>query len=168
MMGDDPPVVALGLMRRSEGALKDSAANILETGEFVANLVGEHDAQAMNLTCMDAPPEVDEIAAAGLDVAASCEVAAPRIATAPVSFECRLITSLSPGGRQTIVIAEVLMTHVRDQFVLDADRYHLDTLAMGLIARMHGAGWYTRSTDLLQLERPSFDHWNALQNAREI
>ncbi len=48
--------------------------------------------------------------------------------------------TLSPGGRQTEVIAEVLMTHVREEYVVDESRRHLDTLGMGLIARMHGSG----------------------------
>jgi hypothetical protein len=38
--------------------------------------------------------------------------------------------------------------------VLDAERGHIDSPALGLIARMHGAGWYARTTDLFQLERP--------------
>jgi flavin reductase (DIM6/NTAB) family NADH-FMN oxidoreductase RutF len=159
MMGDDPPIIAIGLMRRTDASLKDSAANILDTGEFVVNLVSERDAEAMNLTCMDAPPEVDEIDCAGLAVEASDLVAPPRIASAPVSFECRMTDTLSPGGRQTVVIAQVLMTHVRDEYVVDEARRHLDTLGMGLIARMHGSGWYTRCGDLFQLDRVSYAQW---------
>ncbi len=62
------------------------------------------------------------------------------LASAPVNFECRMTDTLSPGGRQTEVIAEVLMTHVREEYVVDESRRHLDTLGMGLIARMHGSG----------------------------
>jgi len=166
MMGDDPPIIVLGVMRRPAGALKDSAANILDTGEFVVNLVREADAAAMNLTCMDAPPEVDEIACAGLETHPSDVVAPPRIASAPVSFECRMIDSLSPGGQQTIVVGEVLITHVRDDLVLDAERFHLDTPGMDLVARMHGAGWYTRTKDLFQLDRPTYEGWLAEQAGR--
>ena len=156
MMGTDPPTVVLGLMLRPEGGLKDSAVNITTTGEFVINLVGEADAEAMNLTCIDAPPEVDECALAGLELLPSRLVGPPRIASAPVSLECRVLETVYPGGEggQVIVIGEVLMAHVADQFVLDADRCHLDTLAMGLIGRVHGAGWYVRLTDLFQLDRP--------------
>jgi len=156
MMGDDPPIVALGFMQLGESDLKDSAANILETGEFVINLVTERDAAAMNLTCVDAPSHVDEIDWAGLDVVASDYVRAPRITTAPVNFECKLVSSHMPGGRQVVVFGEVIAMHVRDEFVLDADRCYLDTLAMNLVARMHGAGWYSRTKDLFQLERPVY------------
>jgi len=44
--------------------------------------------------------------------------------------------------------------------VQDRERCHIDTPALQLIARMHGSGWYSRSTDLFQLVRPS---WAALQ-----
>src|SRR3546814_4321785 len=78
-MGADPPLVAIGLMNRPGGGDKDSAANILETGEFVVNLVAEDDADAMSFTCIDAPAEFDEIAEAGISVVPSSVVAAPRI-----------------------------------------------------------------------------------------
>lgn len=156
MMGSDPPTVVLGLMLRPEGGLKDSAVNITSTGEFVINLVCEDDAQAMNLTCIDAPPEVDECALAGLQLLPSRIVAPPRIASAPASFECRVLETVYPGGEggQVIVIGEVLMAHIADRFVIDPDRCHVDTEAMGLIARVHGAGWYARMTDLFHMDRP--------------
>ena len=44
---------------------KDTALNILETGEFVVNLVPERLVQAMNLTSVDAPRGVDELASGG-------------------------------------------------------------------------------------------------------
>lgn len=163
MMGDDPPTLVIGLMRRSDGSYKDTARNILDTGEFVVNLVAESDAAAMNVTCMDAPPEVDEASCAGLDLLPSSSVAPPRIASAPVSFECKLIEAVQPGGRLTIAIAEVLITEIADRFILDPERLHIDTLAMRLIGRMHGSGWYTRSSDLFQLDRPSYADWLASQ-----
>jgi len=54
----------------------------------------------------------------------------------------------------------VMMFHIQDELV-DAERLHVDTLAMQLVARMHGAGWYTRSTDLFQLSRPVYAEWVA-------
>jgi flavin reductase (DIM6/NTAB) family NADH-FMN oxidoreductase RutF len=154
MMGAEPPLVAIGLMRRPDGSYKDSAANIIETGEFVVNLVSEEDAAAMNVTCIDSPPGEDEIALADVAVAPSSIVIPPRIASAPVSMECRLYNRMD-AGLSTIVLGEVLRFHIQDRFV-DAEKLHVDTLAMRLVARMHGAGWYTRSTDLFQMPRPSW------------
>jgi flavin reductase (DIM6/NTAB) family NADH-FMN oxidoreductase RutF len=156
VMGDDPPTVALGLLAHGQSRLKDTASNIRATGEFVINLVDEAHAEAMNLTCIDAPPEVDEIALAGIEVAASVKVAPPRIATAPASFECRVLHFLETGPHQSVVIGEVVYAHVGDAFIADPERLHIDTPAMKLIARLHGSGWYSRQTDVFQMVRPSW------------
>ncbi len=160
VMGHAPPTIALGLLGLPDGGYKDTAANILETGEFVINLVTEADAEAMNLTCIDAPPEVDELTLAGIATAPSQTIAPPRITSSPVSFECRMLHAIKTGPAQTIVIGEVLFAHIADAHILDRDRLHIDAPSMHLIGRMHGAGWYTRSTDLFQLERPSYRTWS--------
>jgi flavin reductase (DIM6/NTAB) family NADH-FMN oxidoreductase RutF len=158
VMGHEPPTVAIGLLAGT-GRFKDTAANILDTGEFVVNLVAERNAEAMNITCIDAPPDIDELALAGLTAAASDAVRPPRIAEAPVSFECRVLTSLVTGPRQTAVIGRIVRAHVDDAVILDKERCHIDTQALHLIARMHGSGWYARSTDLFQIDRPSWAAW---------
>ena len=156
--GIEPPLVVLGLLKDFRTrALKDTARNIIETGEFVVNLVSEADAPAMNLSSVDAPADVSEIDYAGIQTTPSSVVQPPRIATAPVSFECRKVTALDIGSLQTVLIGEVLMTHIQDQFVTDPDKFYLDTPAMGLVGRTHGAGWYARGTDQFALERPKFD-----------
>lgn len=156
--GIEPPLVVLGLLKDFRTrALKDTARNIIETGEFVVNLVSEADAPAMNQSSVDAPAEVSEIDYAGIATVPSTEVKPPRIATAPVSFECRKVTALDIGTHQTVLIGEVLVTHIQDQFITDPDKFYLDTPAMGLVGRTHGAGWYARTTDQFALERPRFD-----------
>ena len=157
MMGNDPPTVAIGMMPQN-GRLKDTAANILETGEFVVNLVAEANAEAMNETCIDAPPEVDELALAGLTAVPSHAVRPPRIGEAPVAFECKVLTSLVTGPLQTIVIGRVVNAHVDDRFVIDAKRRYIDTPGLQLIARMHASGTYLRSTDRFEMVRPSWEN----------
>lgn len=158
MVSADPPLIVLGMIRRADGSHKDSAANILETGEFVVNLVSETDSAAMNFTCIDGPPEFDELAAASLPTLPSSAITPPRIASAPVSMECRLYQSIE-AGRTTIVLGEVLRFHI-DDAVVDKERLHVDAPAMQLVARMHGAGWYARSTDLFQMTRPTYEQWS--------
>lgn len=156
VMGHEPPTVTLGLLRKADGGYKDTAANIMATGEFVINLVSEAMAESMNETCTNAPPEVDELQLAGLTAVPSIAVAPPRIAGCPVSFECRSLSSIVTGPCQVIVVATVLRVHIEDEFLLDAERCHVDTPALKLVSRMHGSGWYARSTDLFQLARPSY------------
>ena len=158
-MGQDPPTVTVGLLRGASG-FKDTATNILDTGEFVVNLVSHDVAEAMNLTCIDAPPEVDELALAKLEAVPSVKVRPPRIAASPVSFECTVLASLVTGPNQTIVVGRVVCAHIDDRAVIDAVRCHIDTPSLDLVARMHGSGWYARQTDLFQLTRPRWAEWS--------
>lgn len=154
VLGDDPPTIVLGLLAHGEARLKDTAANIHETGEFVVNLVSEDHAEAMNLTCIDAPPDVSEVELAGVNLAPSAQTTLPRLVDAPASFECRVLHAIETGPHQLAVIGEVVHAHVRDEFIADAERLYIDTLGMKLVARMHGDGWYSRQTDLFQMTRP--------------
>jgi flavin reductase (DIM6/NTAB) family NADH-FMN oxidoreductase RutF len=156
VMGHEPPTVAIGLLRRPDGGYKDTTENILSTGEFVINLVPESMADAMNITCIDAPPGIDELELAGLQAVPSTRVAPPRIAGSPVAFECRSLASIVTGPRQVTVVGSVLCAHIAEEFVLDRERCHIDTPALKLVSRMHGSGWYARSTDLFQLTRPTY------------
>jgi flavin reductase (DIM6/NTAB) family NADH-FMN oxidoreductase RutF len=155
VMGHEPPTVVIGVLSGGD-RFKDTAANILATNEFVVNLVSQDNAQAMNITCVEAPADVNELELAGLTPVQSRQVLPPRIAESPVSFECRTLTSLVTGPRQTIVVGRVVSAYVADKFVRDVARCHINTEALKLIARMHGGGWYARSADLFQMERPSW------------
>jgi flavin reductase (DIM6/NTAB) family NADH-FMN oxidoreductase RutF len=111
------------------------------------------------VTCIDAPPDIDEMALAGLTAVPSHAVRPPRIAESPVSFECKVLTSLVTGPRQTIVIGRIVCAHVADAFVQDRERCYIDTQGLRLVGRMHGSGWYARCTDLFQMDRPTWAQW---------
>ena len=155
-MGHTPPTLVVGLLADPERGFKDTARNILDTGEFVVNLVTEDMAEAMNVTCIDAPADVSEMTLAGLQGAPAQHVRPPRIAGAPVSLECVTLSSVVTGPHQTIVIGRVLAVHVADEYVIDAERAYIDTPKLGLVGRMHGAGWYTRTQDMFRLDRPVY------------
>lgn len=155
MMAAEPPLVALGLMRRTDGNYKDTCANIIETGEFVVNLVNQGDLDAMNFTCIDAPPGFDELEAGKIETVPSTVIAPPLIASAPVSMECRLKHRIDVSQASTVVLGEVLVFHIADRFV-EADRLHIDATAMELMARMHGAGWYAQRPEMVQRDRPKY------------
>ncbi len=67
VMGSAPPIVAIGLLADPKRGFKDTARNIMETGEFVVNLVPERLVEAMNVTAVDAPTGTDELRLAGLE-----------------------------------------------------------------------------------------------------
>jgi flavin reductase (DIM6/NTAB) family NADH-FMN oxidoreductase RutF len=160
----DPAVVAIGIGNRKPGQAKDSRANIRETGEFVVNLVAESNAEAMNVTGIEFDPSVDELAQAGLTPAPSVRVKPPRIAESPVAMECKLMQIIDLG-ESGLVLGRVVAMHVRDEFVIDADKYFIDTPGLKLIGRMHGRGWYARTSDMFEMPRIPVNEWKIITGA---
>lgn len=159
-MGSNPPTVAIGLLADPEKGFKDTAKNILDTGEFVVNLVPERLVKAMNVTALNAPRGMDELSIAGLATTPSVHIAPPRISDSPVSFECVSHSSVVTGPDQTIVIGRVLAVHIDDKYILDSEQAYIDTPALDLVARSYGSD-YVRSKDTFSLERPTWDSWQA-------
>jgi len=159
MVGSSPPVVALGIADRTLDSPKDTRANIVRTGSFVVNLVDEELADAMNICGIDFPPGQSEMDAAGLTSVASVAVPAPRIAESPVQLECRL-AQIAEVGDNKIVLGEVVFLHIRDEFV-DTEKLRVRTDALHLIGRMHGGGWYARTSDLFDMPRIAYAQWQA-------
>lgn len=157
--GIDPPVVTVTVLPHAEGRMKDTGAHALARGEFVVNLVSESLAEAMNITCIDAPPGEDELVLAGLTAAASVKVETPRIAESPVSLECKLHTTVPLSANQVILVGRIVQAQVADACVIDPREATLDTPALKLIGGMHGAKFYTRTSDLFAMDRPTWAAW---------
>jgi flavin reductase (DIM6/NTAB) family NADH-FMN oxidoreductase RutF len=151
-VSDDPPAVALGI-NSSAPTVKDTARNIRNTGVFVINLVDEALAERMNLCSAELPAEQDEFTFAGLTPVAGTQVAAVRVLEAPISLECRRLVNVEIGLGRNVVIGEVVHAHVRDDLI-EPGRLSVDGARAGLVARMHGLGWYARTTDLFDMPRP--------------
>ena len=148
-----PMVVTFAPMRDSDtGNKKDTLQNIEATGEYVVNIVTEPLLEAMDRTGEDFAPEIDEFAAVGLTPVPSVIVRPPRIAEAPIHFECRLLQVLHFGdgtpGSGSLVIGEVVHIHASDD-VLDGQR--VDASKLHPVARMGGPN-YARP-DVIAYER---------------
>ncbi|WP_115559651.1 flavin reductase family protein [Xanthomonas arboricola] len=108
-----PPIVGFASIGR-----KDSLRNIEATGQFTWNLATRPLAEAMNASAAMVPSEVDEFALAGLQMAPSRLIDAPRVAASPVSFECRLsqLVQLHSASGQAVetwlVLGEVVGVHL--------------------------------------------------------
>jgi flavin reductase (DIM6/NTAB) family NADH-FMN oxidoreductase RutF len=156
----DPPVIGIGIGSHEPGRPKDTRENIRETGEFVVNLVSEEAASAMNITAIEFEPGVNELAEAQLETIPSVHVKPPRIALSPVSMECVLLQIIELGTDNVLVLGRILAMHIKEEMVLNAGRSHIDTPKLKLIGRMHGTGWYTRTSDLFLMERIPRTNWD--------
>jgi flavin reductase (DIM6/NTAB) family NADH-FMN oxidoreductase RutF len=155
----EPPVIGIGVGCHAPGRPKDTRCNIKETGEFVVNLVSNELAAAMNITAIEFEAEVDELAEAQLETIPSFHVKPPRIAASPVSIECALVQIVDLGPQNSLVLGRILAMHVRDEFILDPAKNHIDTPKLNLIGRMHGTGWYARTSDLFLMDRIPRANW---------
>jgi flavin reductase (DIM6/NTAB) family NADH-FMN oxidoreductase RutF len=137
------------------GQKKDTLANILDVGEFVANIVNEDLAQAQDYCSNYFPPEVDELKASGLTARPSRLVRAPCIHESPVNFECRLLQTVPlPESPYTLVIGRVVLMHVRSDLLQANGR--VDARRLAAIGRMTGNS-YIRTNDSFTLEHDTFE-----------
>lgn len=151
-----PPLIGFSSQGR-----KDTLRNIEQTGEFVWNLATRPLAEAMNLSCAAAPPEVDEFALAGLTPRASTLVQVPRVAESPVAFECRCsqIIRLKTATQQDtdgwLVLGEVVGVHIARRMLKDGV---YDTAASQTILRGGGAADYFEITpdSQFRMQRPDY------------
>jgi len=154
----DPPVIGIGMGSHKPERPKDSRVNIRETGQFVVNLVSEANAEQMNITAIEFDASVDELKQAGLNTLPSTRIKPPRIAESPVAMECELMQFVE-WGENALVLGRVLAMHIHDEMVLDAASRHIDTPKLKLIGRMHGRGWYARTSDLFEMPRIPVSEW---------
>ena len=133
-----PPLVGF-----SSTEWKHTARNCADTGEFTWNLVSADLLEAMNAT--STPADVDEFERAGLAAAASDLVAAPRVADARVTFECRVTQQLEltgvdgrPSGA-VLTLGEVVVVHIDDALLVDGV---YDTAAAAPMLRAGGPTAY--------------------------
>jgi flavin reductase (DIM6/NTAB) family NADH-FMN oxidoreductase RutF len=136
--------------------MKDSAAFVAETREFVCNFVSEDLWRDMNKTSASLPRGESEIAHAGLETVPSRLVAPPRVARAIAALECRWTETIhlkdaagQPSGA-FLVCGEVVGVHVDDRFIADG---RVDTAAMRPMARL-GYRDYAVVASTLTLARP--------------
>ena len=115
-----PPIIGF-----SSQGWKDSVANAEAPGEFVLNLATRAQAEAMNATSAQVPPEVDEFALAGLGKLPSRLVAPHGVAGSPVQFECKvtqIIRLTTKEGRdipQWLVMGEAVGIHIDRDLIED-------------------------------------------------
>lgn len=150
-IGSNPAMLMFSVGDRDGGA-KDTVANIREIPEFVVHIVSDAIKEKMNICAIDYPLGVNEITEAGFTALASTKVRPPRIAEAPVAFECRLLQRLELGRTPNhLVIGEVLCFHFHDGIV--DERLRVDTGKINPVGRLGGRGSYARITDRFEMPR---------------
>ena len=148
MVGEDPPILMISINRLKDGRLKDTAANILRSGEFVVHMSDEPMAQKMH-DCGEAfPSDVSELAEVGLTPVPAHRVAPPRILEAPVAFECVLHEKLETDSRY-VFIGRIVWLAARAGLI-DTEAWRVNLRDYQPVARF-GASFYTRTNERFSL-----------------
>lgn len=149
MLGEEPPIVMVSINRLQDGALKHTAQNIVANKEFVVHIADEAMAGQMHRCGENFAANVSELAAVGLTATPSKVVRPPRIAEAPVAFECTLHELLETTSRQ-IFIGQVRWLHAREGLV-DTDTWRVRLQDYFPVARF-GASFYVNTRERFSLE----------------
>jgi len=157
----DPPTIAFSASPRPQAGgvrgKKDTLRNVEATREFVVNVVDDALAEQMNVTSGDYAPDVDEFVQAGLEVAPSLKVKAPRVTAAPINMECRVVQIIPVGNLPSnLVIGEIVQLHFRDD-VYDPATGRLDMHRLRPVGRLAGH-LYTHVHEIFEMKRPSVDY----------
>ncbi len=153
MISYDPPHVIISPIT-IDGKKKDTAINIMDTEEFVVNLVTEDIVEMMNQTAIQLPFEESEFDFAKIESLPSVFVKPKRVKASPVHLECKMVFHHAIEGNgqggATLIVGKVLAIHVNDELIdedlkIDCDAYH----PVGKLA----GGLYTKTRDEFYLKR---------------
>ena len=107
---------------------------------------------------MESPPHVSEPEVVGLELVPSLLVKTPRIASAPIAFECTLWKNIDIPGRR-LVLGEVVALHAREGLI-DTTTMRANMTAHQPVGRIAGQ-YYVRTGDQFKLQ--SKDYFETLE-----
>lgn len=141
--GASPPSIVMCSTVERDGRIKDTARNILDTGEYTVNLVTRDFMGMVNDCSRSYPPDVDELEENEFTALESAKVKPPRIAESPVHLECKLHTTAQHGEgplSSLYIIGEIVMAHVAESIItIDG---MVDPQKIQFVSRL-GMDWYS-------------------------
>lgn len=157
VFSSNPPTVIFSPARSGRDlSLKHTHLNIKEVPEATINIVNYPMVEQMSLASTAYPKGVNEFIKAGFTQVKSTKVKPPRVGEAPVSLECivkDIIELGQGGGAGNLIIAEVVLMHIKDEYLNEKGR--LDTQKLDLVGRMGGSDYCRANGDaLFQIPKP--------------
>ncbi|MGA3007401.1 MAG: flavin reductase family protein [Opitutaceae bacterium] len=150
----NPPTVMFVPVNTRDGTKKDTVRNIEQVPEFVVNIVNFALAEKMNATAALLPYGESEFEKFDIAAAPSTRVRPPRVAAAPVAFECTLHSVVFIGDgplAANVIFGRIQLAHVNDAVLGDDGKP--DPAKLDTVGRM-GGEFYSRTTERFALKRP--------------
>lgn len=157
VVGTEPPLILFSCLRKAGGEMKDTARNAIMAKEFIVHIVDEDNVDKVNTSSIDAPPDVSEIALAGLTTVPGDLVQVQRVVEAKIAMECRLYQHLELGNsgghpNADLIIGEVLRFHIQEE-LYDEGKIILERLKP--VSRLAGL-FYGKVGEVFERERPVY------------
>ncbi|KAL1940375.1 hypothetical protein VTO73DRAFT_8947 [Trametes versicolor] len=152
----NPPIISVSCSARPEGGPKDTAGNIKATKGFTVNIISEPFIENANVSCIDAPTDINEWPLTGLTKEPSTHVKPARVQESAFSMECELFQAVDivhpTSGKvtATLILGLVKCIHVRND-VLN-ERGVVDYAQLKPVGRL-GDISYARVGDAFRLPR---------------
>jgi flavin reductase (DIM6/NTAB) family NADH-FMN oxidoreductase RutF len=151
----NPPLMIFSPARRvRDNTTKHTLQNVMEHPEVVINVVNFNMVEQMSLASTEYDKGINEFLKAGFTQLEGEYVSIPRIAEAPVAFECavdQVIETGDQGGAGNLVICRVLNVIIQEEYLDEKDA--LDLQKLDLVGRM-GGNYYVRASGNALFEIP--------------
>ncbi len=150
-----PPMVVFSSAPSPVTRHKDSLRNVVETEEFVVNVVSSALAEAMNISSASLSYGTNEFVAANLEMAECNSISIPRVKLAPAALECKLWKTIELPHPEdieptTLVIGTVTGIHIDNAVIVDGK---VDVTLYQPLARL-GYMDYARVSEVFSMPRP--------------
>lgn len=151
------PLISVAILRFEDGQQKDTAKNLLTTGEGVVHLVSEALVEEMNLTSASLSADRSELTLTNLSTVDSQTVAVPGLKEAKIRFEVKVHQYVPVKDDQQATISDLFILKVIamhfDESVIDIDKHYVLAEALQPVARLAGPE-YANLGRKYRLQRP--------------
>ncbi len=152
-VGDDPPHVMFSAGRGATSN-QDTLNNVLNTKQFVVNMVTEELVEQMNKTAQGIPPHESEFEFANLTPIPSIKIKPPRVKESPITMECELVHYYTledhKFGGSTILVGRIVLFHVADNMLLEGHKINQENYQP--ISRLAGSN-YSKIGEIFSVKR---------------
>ncbi|MFS0781547.1 flavin reductase family protein [Bacillus sp. 1P06AnD] len=154
IVSSNPPLVSLSVQRKN-GKQKDTARNIVDSGEYVIHIVDESNVDEVNKTAASLPAYESELDLTNFTMITSSVVGTPAVQEAKVRMECRLEKAIPLGGDNKdgcdLLIGNIVAYHI-DENLYDS-KGHINQEELAAVSRLAG-NQYAKMGEFFSIERP--------------
>lgn len=154
VVSSHPPMIMLSF-GRVLNQRKDTAQNILDTGEFVVHISELPMIEGINQTAAPIARSENELDRTNFKTVPSSVVNVPSVADAKIRFECKLDRLIEIGDEEQgndLILGEVVQYQIDDEVYIEP--YKIDVQALHPVGRLAG-NEYVKLGEGFSLDRPT-------------